>query len=71
MVFIYDRNLGNHGESNESNVFSMFQLSFYIGMVEMMPPLKLALRKKKHGFDSDASRLLIWMQTRRHNYHSM
>ena len=31
---------------NESNVFSMFQLSFYIGMVEMMPPLKLALRKK-------------------------
>ena len=46
VVFIYDRNLGNHGESNESNVFSMFQLSFYIGMVEMMPPLKLALRKK-------------------------
>ena len=29
------------------------------------------LWEKRHGFDSDASRLLIWMRTRRHNYHSM
>ena len=71
VVFIYDRNLGNHGESK------WIECVFYVSIVFLHwhgrndASIETCPKKKNREFDSDASRLLIWMRTRRHNYHSM